>query len=215
MVKYRIFQIIMAVAVTLLILSSAVCMAFAARDVSESKYKPKQVEEIEMTEYEAWLEYSIIADGFDSGNKAGFENGNVVLCEYNLARLDQINTTLKKARATIFFAIVLLVIGFLVVKKRRLYECIVWGGAASLVISAASLLLLLSSKTGFFFSLKEMIFHDTYSALFSEQDLLTCLIPEGLGMRMFLVYVGTIMVGLAVTIIVRLISWRKAQPHKF
>lgn len=205
----------MAVAVTLLILACAVCMAFSARDVSESHYTPKRADEIEMTTYEAWLEYSIITDGFDSGNKKGFAEGNVELCEYNLDRLEQLKGILKKARFTIFFAIVLLVIGFLVVKKRRLYECIVWGGAASVVISGASLLLLLASKSGFFFCLKEMIFHDTYSALFSEQDFLTYLIPEGLGMRLFLVYVGTILVGLAVTIIVRLFSWKKAQPHKF
>lgn len=215
MVKYRIFQVIMAVAVTLLILSSAICMAFAVRDVSEAHYTPKQADSIQMTEFEAWLEYSIIADGFDAGNKKGFAEGNVVLCSYNLERLEQLKVVLKKARSTIFYAIILLVIGFLVVKKRRLYECIVWGGAASLVISAASLLLLLISDSGFFYGLKEIVFHDDYSAFFSDQDLLICLIPEGLGSRMFWVYAGTILVGLAVTIVIRLISWKKAQPHKF
>lgn len=205
----------MAVAVTLLILSSAVCMAFAARDVSETQYTPKQAESVQMTEFEAWLEYSIIADGFDAGNKKGFAEGNVALCENNLERLEQLKVILKKARFTIFYAIILLVIGFVVVKKRRLYECIVWGGAASLVISAASLLLLLISASGFFYGLKEMVFHDDYRAFFSDQDLLICLIPEGLGIRMFWVYAGTILVGLAVTIVVRLISWKKTQPHKF
>lgn len=230
MIKYRIFQIIMAVAVTLLILSFAVCMAFTARDVSQAHYNTpvftgtdisgdriKNGQEADgiHTGFEAWLEYSIIADGFDISNQEGFTGGNIVLCEHNVHRLNQLRAVLKKARNTIFFAVILLVIGFLVVKKRRLYECIVWGGAAGIVISAASLLLLLTSGSGFFYGLKEMIFHDNYGVFFSDQDLLISLIPTGLGLKMFLVYTGTILVGMLVTVIVRLISWKKAQPHKF
>lgn len=227
MIKYRIFQVIMAVAVVLLIISAAICLAFTVREVPESKYKVLSVmnetnasqeqesNSVTMTEFETWLEYSIIADGFDINNKNGFTQGSITLCEHNLYRLNQLRDIVGKARVTVFLSIILLVVGFLVVKKRRLYECIVWGGAASTVIGAASLVLLLVSNSGFFFGLKEMIFYDNYSDFFSNQDVLTGIIPDGLGLRMFLVYGGTIILGLVITIIVRLISWKKAQPHKF
>ena len=114
-----------------------------------------------------------------------------------------------------FLSVILLIIGFLAVKKRRMYECVVWGGVAASVIGMVSLILLAVSGSGIFYGVREMVFKGRYDVFFSEDDRLIALIPDNLGLRMFLIYTGAILAGLVITIIVRLISWRKTQPHKF
>ena len=101
------------------------------------------------------------------------------------------------------------------VKKRRMYECVVWGGVAASVIGIVSLILLAVSGSGIFYGVREMVFKGRYDVFFSGDDRLIALIPDNLGLRMFLIYTGVILAGLVITIIVRLISWRKTQPHKF
>lgn len=50
---------------------------------------------------------------------------------------------------------------------------------------------------------------------FPGHDVLPDIIPAGTGTKVLWVYVGTIFVGLVVTIIVRVISYKKSRPHKF
>ena len=78
-----------------------------------------------------------------------------------------------------------------------------------------SLILLAVSGSGIFYGVREMVFKGRYDVFFSGNDRLISLIPDNLGLRMFLIYTGAILAGLVITIIVRLISWRKTQPHKF
>ena len=172
--------------------------------------------ETALTEFEAWLEYSIIADGLkETGNNVDFDKGNVKLYDYNLTQLRQLKKVKDEAKRMMFLSVILLIIGFLAVKKRRMYECVVWGGVAASVIGMVSLILLAVSGSGIFYGVREMVFKGRYDVFFSGDDRLISLIPDNLGLRMFLIYTGVILAGLVITIIVRLISWRKTQPHKF
>jgi len=158
----------------------------------------------------------IIADGLkETGNNVDFDKGNVKLCDYNLTQLRQLKKVKDEAKRMMFLSVILLIIGFLAVKKRRMYECVVWGGVAASVIGIVSLILLAVSGSGIFYGVREMVFKGRYDVFFSGDDRLIALIPDNLGLRMFLIYTGVILAGLVITIIVRLISWRKTQPHKF
>jgi uncharacterized membrane protein len=207
----------MAFAVMGLIMSVAVVLSFEALDISEKEYKNKYLNE-ENTSYEhfeAWLEYSIIADGFDIGNNDGFEEGNVTLCDYNLSKLEKIKASRDEARRMILLSMLLLIVSFVGVHKRRMYEGVLWGGIAACVVSALCIGTILIHDAGALLGVRDAIFKDDFSLFFSGEDRLISLIPDGMGMRVFAVYVGTILAGLVVTIIVRLVSWRKSQPHNY
>ena len=227
MFKYRFFQVILAIAVVMLIVSSAVFISFQGVNISEAEYTSEMTgrtfetdgadgSETALTQFEAWLEYSIIADGLkETGNNVDFDKGNVKLYDYNLTQLRQLKKVKDEAKRMMFLSVILLIIGFLAVKKRRMYECVVWGGVAASVIGMVSLILLAVSGSGIFYGVREMVFKGRYDVFFSGDDRLISLIPDNLGLRMFLIYTGVILAGLVITIIVRLISWRKTQPHKF
>ena len=221
MLKYRVFQFLMAVAVFLLITSSAVSLAFAFRDTGQEAYinntstATATAGDAQMTKFDAWLEYSIISDGMDADGDDSFSGGTAYICEYNLYRLNQIKTAYKEAKRTVFFSIIMMLICFLVVKRRRLYECIVWGGAAGAGLGVLTFVLLFFSRSGFFYGIKEMVFHENYSIFFSTEDDLIALIPDNMALRMFLIYGVSIVAGLLITIIVRYISRRKSKPYRF
>lgn len=237
MFKYRFFQVVMAFAVMGLIMSVAVVLSFEALDISEKEYKNKFLNEenissndvdtdntyIEDTDgsntsyehFEAWLEYSIIADGFDIGNNDGFEEGNVTLCDYNLSKLEKIKASRDEARRMILLSMLLLIVSFVGVHKRRMYEGVLWGGIAACVVSALCIGTILIHDAGALLGVRDAIFKDDFSLFFSGEDRLISLIPDNMGMRMFAVYVGTILAGLVITIIIRLVSWRKTQPHNY
>ena len=151
MFKYRFFQVILAIAVVMLIVSSAVFISFQGVNISEAEYTSEMTgrtfetdgadgSETALTEFEAWLEYSIIADGLkETGNNVDFDKGNVKLCDYNLTQLRQLKKVKDEAKRMMFLSVILLIIGFLAVKKRRMYECVVWGGVAASVIGIVSL----------------------------------------------------------------------------
>mgnify|MGYP000768795975 FL=1 len=100
-------------------------------------------------------------------------------------------------------------------RRRRLYECVVWGGAAGVITGIISFLMMLLSKNGILYGMKKLIFDGDPMVLFPGHDVLPDIIPSGLGVNVLCVYMGTIFVGLAVTIIVRVISYKKSRPHKF
>ena len=193
MFKYRFFQVILAIAVVMLIVSSAVFISFQGVNISEAEYTSEMTgrtfetdgadgSETALTEFEAWLEYSIIADGLkETGNNVDFDKGNVKLCDYNLTQLRQLKKVKDEAKRMMFLSVILLAV----------------------------------SGSGIFYGVREMVFKGRYDVFFSGDDRLIALIPDNLGLRMFLIYTGVILAGLVITIIVRLISWRKTQPHKF
>lgn len=211
----------MAVAVFLLITSSAISLAFAFRDTGQEAYMAGNKDHVatagdaQMTNFDAWLEYSIISDGLDIDGDDSFSGGTAYICEYNLYRLNQIKKVYSDGRKTVFFSIIMILICFLVVKRRRLYECIVWGGAAGTGAGVLTFVLLFFSQSGFFYGIKEMVFHENYSVFFSTEDDLISLIPDSMALRMFLIYGVSIVAGLIITIIVRYISKRKSKPYKF
>jgi hypothetical protein len=207
----------MAVAVFLLITSSAVFLAFSARNISEKSYgfQVATASDASMTEFEAWLQYSIISDGFDSDEEDCFTNGTAELCEYNIDRLTQLKKVYNESKKTIFFSIIMMIVCFFVVKRRRLYECVVWGGAAGTLFGILTFGMIFFSRNGLFYGIRQMVFYEDYMVFFSGEDMLTKLIPGSLALKMFLVYGAVIAAGLIVTIVVRIISRHKSQPHKF
>lgn len=225
MIKYRIFQVIMAVAVVILIISSAIIFMFAARDVSQKRYKPnekgvivtkeKNNTTVELKELDAWLEYSIVSDGFDGDNKEGFEGGAIYLSPENINKLEFLNHIKTQASNGMFFSIILIIACFLVVRKRRLYECVVWGGSAAFIIGVSLVIVMLVSSGGSFSGIREMIFDNNYNIFFSDTDVFTKIIPYGTGFKMFLTYCLTLFAGLIITIFVRLAGLKKSKPHKF
>ncbi len=86
----------------MLIVSSAVFLSFYAVYIREEEYQSEISGKtittvgadgtvVELTDFEAWLEYSIIADGFkETGNNIDFDKGNVTLCDYNQAQLKEL-----------------------------------------------------------------------------------------------------------------------------
>lgn len=212
----------MAVAVVMLIMSAAVFLSYYGIKTGEEAYVSEIAsvegtdETDDMTGFEAWLEFSIIAEGLTAvGNNVTFDEGNVKLCDYNINRLDKLKRVRDEAKRMIFLSVILIVIGFLAVKKRRMYECVVWGGVGSAVIGLISLLLLIISRKGIFYGIREMVFNGRYDVFFSNDDLLISLIPESIALKMFIIYAVVILAGLITTIIVKIISWKKTQPHKF
>ena len=167
MFKYRFFQVILAIAVVMLIVSSAVFISFQGVNISEAEYTSEMTgrtfetdeadgSETALTEFEAWLEYSIIADGLkETGNNVDFDKGNVKLYDYNLTQLRQLKKVKDEAKRMMFLSVILLIIGFLAVKKRRMYECVVWGGVAASVIGMVSLILLAVSGSGIFYGVRD------------------------------------------------------------
>ena len=225
MAKYRFFQVVMALSLVILIISSAVMSSFMVRKVSQVNYKPYKDVKItsvmntgqteELSDLDAWVEYSIISDGLDGTENDDYRKGNIYLSTENEIRLDQLRDIKSKASNGVFISIVILIACFVVIRRRRLYECVVWGGAAGVITGIISFLMMLLSKNGILYGMKKLIFDGNPTVLFPGHDVLPDIIPSGLGVNVLCVYMGTIFVGLAVTIIVRVISYKKSRPHKF
>lgn len=225
MLKYRIFQVIMALSLVMLIISSGIMGAFMMRNVSRASYKPISSGEIEsamnngqtgkLSDFEAWVEYSIVSDGLDYDGEESYRKGSIYLSTENVIRLEQLKEAKKKASNGVFISIILIVACFVVIRRRRLYECVVWGGAAGVIIGLISFLTMLCSKSGVLFGIKKLIFEGSGEALFPGHDVLADILPVGLGERALIVYLGAIFAGLVVTIVVRVISYKKSRPHKF
>lgn len=225
MAKYRFFQVIMALSLVILIISSAIMGSFMVRKIPQGNYKPQNSGKItsvmnngqaeELSELDAWVEYSIISDGLDGEGDDDYRKGNIYLSTENEIRLDQLKDIKSKASNGVFISVVLLVACFVVIKRRRLYECVVWGGAAGVIIGLISFCMLLMSRNGILYGMKKLIFDGDGTVLFPGHDVLPEILPSGLGIKILCVYFGTIFVGLVVTIVVRVISYKKSRPHKF
>lgn len=215
----------MALSLVMLIISSAVTLAFAVRNVPEKSYRPNKDGGISsvmnngqtetLTNFDAWVEYSIVSDGLDGDSEDGYREGSMYLSTENVMRLEQLRSAKVKASNGVFISLVVLVVCFVVVSRRRLYECIVWGGAAGVIIGLMSLLMISVSKSGVAYGIKRMIFGGSYTELFPGHDALADIIPDGMGARVMCVYLGTICAGLMLTIAVRVVSYRKSRPHRF
>ena len=225
MFKYRFFQVVMALSLVLLIISTAIMCSFMVRKVTQSSYAPSTGGSItsvmnngqteELTDFEAWLEYSIVSDGLDGDSEEEYRKGNIYLSTENIIRLEQLADVKSKASNGVFVSVVLLVACFVVIRRRRLYECVVWGGAAGVIIGIISFIAMAVSGSGIMYGIRRMVFGESYAELFPGHDVLPDIIPAGTGTKVLWVYVGTILVGLVVTIIVRVISYKKSRPHKF
>ena len=169
----------------------------------------------ELSEFDAWVEYSIVLDALDGDSEQEYRLGNVYLSTENVMRLEQLADIKSKASNGVFISIVLLVACFVVIRRRRLYECVVWGGAAGVIIGIISFIAMAVSGSGIMYGIRRMVFGESYAELFPGHDVLPDIIPAGTGTKVLWVYVGTIFVGLVVTIIVRVISYKKSRPHKF
>lgn len=215
----------MALSLVILIISSAIMGAFMVRNVSEDSYKPSNSGKIvsvmnngesgKLTDFEAWLEYSIVSDGLDGDSEEEYRQGSIYISTENVIRLEQLRDVKVKASNGVFISIVVLVVCFVVVRRRRLYECVVWGGAAGVIIGIISFLMMAFSTSGIMYGIKKMVFDGSYSELFPGHDVLADIIPDGTGLRVLCVYLGTIFVGLVLTIVVRVVSYKKSRPHKF
>ena len=140
----------MALSLVLLIISTAIMCSFSVCRVAEKSYKPSNSGTIssvmnngqteELSEFDAWVEYSIVLDALDGDSEQEYRLGNVYLSTENVMRLEQLADIKSKASNGVFISIVLLVACFVVIRRRRLYECVVWGGAAGVIIGIISVL---------------------------------------------------------------------------
>ena len=169
MAKYRFFQVVMALSLVILIISSAVMSSFMVRKVSQVNYKPYKDGKItsvmntgqteELSDLDAWVEYSIISDGLDGTENDDYRKGNIYLSTENEIRLDQLRDIKSKASNGVFISIVILIACFVVIRRRRLYECVVWGGAAGVITGIISFLMMLLSKNGILYGMKKLILY--------------------------------------------------------
>ena len=225
MFKYRFFQVVMALSLVLLIISTALMCSFSVCRVTEKSYSPSGGDTInavmnngqteELSDFDAWVEYCIVLDGLDGDSEQEYRLGNIYLSTENVIRLEQLADIKSKASNGVFISIVLLVACFVVIRRRRLYECVVWGGAAGVIIGIISFVAMAISGSGIMYGIRRMVFDGNYAELFPGHDVLPEIIPAGTGTKILWVYVGTIFVGLVVTIVVRVISYKKSRPHKF
>lgn len=225
MFKYRFFQVVMALSLVLLIISTALMCSFSVCRVTEKSYSPSGGDTInavmnngqteELSDFDAWVEYCIVLDGLDGDSEQEYRLGNIYLSTENVIRLEQLADIKSKASNGVFISIVLLVACFVVIRRRRLYECVVWGGAAGVIIGIISFIAMTVSGGGIMYGIRRMVFDGSYTELLPGHDVLPDIIPAGTGTKVLWVYVGTIFVGLVVTIAVRVISYKRSRPHKF
>ena len=225
MFKYRFFQVVMALSLVLLIISTALMCSFSVCRVTEKSYSPSGGDTInavmnngqteKLSDFDAWVEYCIVLDGLDGDSEQEYRLGNIYLSTENVIRLEQLADIKSKASNGVFISIVLLVACFVVIRRRRLYECVVWGGAAGVIIGLISFIAMTVSGGGIMYGIRRMVFDGSYTELLPGHDVLPDIIPAGTGTKVLWVYVGTIFVGLVVTIAVRVISYKKSRPHKF
>lgn len=225
MFKYRFFQVVMALSLVLLIISTALMCSFSVCRVTEKSYSPSGGDTInavmnngqteELSDFDAWVEYCIVLDGLDGDSEQEYRLGNIYLSTENVIRLEQLADIKSKASNGVFISIVLLVACFVVIRRRRLYECVVWGGAAGVIIGIISFIAMTVSGGGIMYGIRRMVFDGSYKELLPGHDVLPDIIPAGTGTKVLWVYVGTIFVGLVVTIAVRVISYKRSRPHKF
>lgn len=225
MFKYRFFQVVMALSLVLLIISTALMCSFSVCRVTEKSYSPSGGDTInavmnngqteELSDFDAWVEYCIVLDGLDGDSEQEYRLGNIYLSTENVIRLEQLADIKSKASNGVFISIVLLVACFVVIRRRRLYECVVWGGAAGVIIGIISFIAMTMSGGGIMYGIRRMVFDGSYKELLPGHDVLPDIIPAGTGTKVLWVYVGTIFVGLVVTIAVRVISYKRSRPHKF
>lgn len=178
MAKYRFFQVVMALSLVILIISAAVMCSFMVRKVSQVNYKPYKDGKItsvmntgqteELSDLDAWVEYSIISDGLDGTENDDYRKGNIYLSTENEIRLDQLRDIKSKASNGVFISIVILIACFVVIRRRRLYECVVWGGAAGVITGIISFLMMLLSKNGILYGTKKLIFDGVLRCFFPD-----------------------------------------------
>lgn len=215
----------MALSLVLLIISTALMCSFSVCRVTEKSYSPSGGDTInavmnngqteKLSDFDAWVEYCIVLDGLDGDSEQEYRLGNIYLSTENVIRLEQLADIKSKASNGVFISIVLLVACFVVIRRRRLYECVVWGGAAGVIIGIISFIAMTVSGGGIMYGIRRMVFDGSYTELLPGHDVLPDIIPAGTGTKVLWVYVGTIFVGLVVTIAVRVISYKKSRPHKF
>lgn len=215
----------MALSLVLLIISTALMCSFSVCRVTEKSYSPSGGDTInavmnngqteELSDFDAWVEYCIVLDGLDGDSEQEYRLGNIYLSTENVIRLEQLADIKSKASNGVFISIVLLVACFVVIRRRRLYECVVWGGAAGVIIGIISFIAMTVSGGGIMYGIRRMVFDGSYTELLPGHDVLPDIIPAGTGTKVLWVYVGTIFVGLVVTIAVRVISYKRSRPHKF
>ena len=215
----------MALSLVLLIISTALMCSFSVCRVTEKSYSPSGGDTInavmnngqteELSDFDAWVEYCIVLDGLDGDSEQEYRLGNIYLSTENVIRLEQLADIKSKASNGVFISIVLLVACFVVIRRRRLYECVVWGGAAGVIIGIISFIAMTVSGGGIMYGIRRMVFDGSYKELLPGHDVLPDIIPAGTGTKVLWVYVGTIFVGLVVTIAVRVISYKRSRPHKF
>ena len=109
----------MALSLVLLIISTAIMCSFSVCRVAEKSYKPSNSGTIssvmnngqtdELSEFDAWVEYSIVLDALDGDSEQEYRLGNVYLSTENVMRLEQLADIKSKASNGVFISIVLLV----------------------------------------------------------------------------------------------------------
>lgn len=215
----------MGFAIMIMILSAAVSAAFMFRDVPFDKYTSNvtrgqsdivnETTGEKLTSYEAWLQYSIMSDSFSARNREGFDSATIKLSDFNSKRIEKLDRVYRASRVLIFVSVILLVFGFLVVRRRRMYDCVVWGGLAGTVIGIIFILLVWIGKGDFFGGIKAMAFKHDYLVFFNGDDYLRDILPDRMGINMFTAFAVVLIVGFLVTLIVRIVSMRKSEPHRF
>ena len=90
----------MALSLVLLIISTAIMCSFSVCRVAEKSYKPSNSGTIssvmnngqteELSEFDAWVEYSIVLDALDGDSEQEYRLGNVYLSTENVMRLEQL-----------------------------------------------------------------------------------------------------------------------------
>ena len=90
----------MALSLVLLIISTAIMCSFSVFRVAEKSYKPSNSGTIssvmnngqteELSEFDAWVEYSIVLDALDGDSEQEYRFGNVYLSTENVMRLEQL-----------------------------------------------------------------------------------------------------------------------------
>ena len=107
MFKYRFFQVVMALSLVLLIISTALMCSFSVCRVTEKSYSPSGGDTInavmnngqteELSDFDAWVEYCIVLDGLDGDSEQEYRLGNIYLSTENVIRLEQLADIKSKA----------------------------------------------------------------------------------------------------------------------
>ena len=211
--RYKKYQAIASICVTVFILSLALCITALDRKVYGYSAR-KYIQLGTLSTFEAELVYDQIADDFCSFFKKGYDVAGYELGESNIKALNELKVFYRWAWILAVLSFAGMIYSFVILSKRRYYMPFVYGGVGAMLVSACGACIIFASSGGILSEIKAMILHMDYS-LFAEGDVIYGLFPPEYARYVGLAYLVTVIMLMVLMILIRFLIVYCGRPHKF